>query len=418
MKGMLPVLRREYLERVRTRVFVLSTLGLPLFMALIFAVPMVMGARDGQRDREIAVLDRTGVLAAPLAAALEVGGYTPQVVPDAPEALSSLDASLEEGRFGGALVLDQETLRTGRAEYRGRRTPGIATTLALQGAVARTALQVRMQSEAMPEGLDSLLRGGGLDVVRVGREADEDGAIDAEAGANAGFLGAFLLYMVLILYGTAVMRSVLEEKSGRMVEIVLSALRPRDLLLGKIFGVGAVGLTQILAWVALGALALRFLPERMVGGAAAVGAGLDSFLPSAGSVALLVVFFVLGYLLYASLYAAAGAVCSREEEVQQAQFPVTLVLIIPVVLLPGVMNDPDWVVGKALALVPFFAPVLQFARAAAGAAEPWEVALSLGLMAVSIPLVAALAGRIYRVGILMQGKRPGVGQIWRMARSG
>ena len=418
MKAMLPVLRREYLERVRTRVFVLSTLGLPLFMALIFAVPAMMGARDGQRDREIAVLDRTGVLAAPLAAALEAGGYSPQVISDAPDALSSLDASLEEGRYGGALVLDEETLRTGGAEYRGRRTPGVATTLALQGAVARTALQVRMQSEGMPEGLDSLLRGGSLEVVRVGVEVDEDGAIDAQAGANAGFLGAFLLYMVLILYGTAVMRSVLEEKSGRMVEIVLSALRPRDLLLGKILGVGAVGLTQILVWVALGTIAIRFLPERMTGGAAAVGAGLDSFLPSAGSVALLVAFFLLGYLLYASLYAAAGAICSREEEVQQAQLPVTLILIIPVILLPGVMNDPDWVVGKALALVPFFAPVLQFARAAAGAAEPWEVALSLGLMALSIPLVAALAGRIYRVGILMQGKRPTLGEIWRMARTG
>jgi ABC-2 type transport system permease protein len=418
MKGMMPVLRREYLERVRTRVFVLSTLGLPLFMALIFAVPMMMGARDGQRDREIALLDRTGVLASPLAAALEAGGYTPQVIPDAPDALSSLDASLEEGRYGGALVLDRETLRTGAAEYRGRRTPGVATTLALQGAVARTALQVRMQSEGMPEGLDSLLRGGSLEVVRVGVETDEDGAIDAQAGANAGFFGAFLLYMVLILYGTAVMRSVLEEKSGRMVEIVLSALRPRDLLLGKILGVGAVGLTQIVAWVVIGTLAVRLLPQRFTGGLAGVGGGIQSFLPSSGIVALLVAFFVLGYLLYASLYAAAGAVCSREEEVQQAQFPVTLILIIPVILLPGVMNDPDWGVGKALALVPFFAPVLQFARAAAGAAEGWEVALSLGLMAVSIPLVAALAGRIYRVGILMQGKRPSLGEIWRMARTG
>lgn len=418
MRGMLPVLRREYLERVRTKVFVLSTLGLPLFLGLIFAVPMMMGARDGQRDREIALLDRTDVLATPLAAALKAGGYTPVLVPDGPNALSALDASLEEGRYGGALVLDEETLRAGQVEYRGRRTPGVATSLALQGAVARTALQVRMRSEGMPDGMDSLLRGGTLQVVRVGVDPDDDGAIDAEAGAQAGFLGAFLLYMVLVLYGTAVMRSVLEEKSGRMVEIVLSALRPRDLLLGKILGVGAVGLTQIIAWVAIGTVAVRFLPERLSGGLSGVGGGIGSLLPSSGIVALLVVFFVLGYLLYASLYAAAGAVCSREEEVQQAQFPVTLILIIPVVLLPGVMNDPDWVVGKGLALVPFFAPVLQFARAAAGAAAPWEIALSLGLMVLSIPLVAALAGRIYQVGILLQGKRPGLREIWRMARAG
>jgi ABC-2 type transport system permease protein len=215
-----------------------------------------------------------------------------------------------------------------------------------------------------------------------------------------------------------VMRSVLEEKSGRMVEIVLSALRPRDLLLGKILGVGAVGLTQVLAWTVIGTLAATFLPERLAGGMSGVGEGIGTILPSGGLVALLVAFFLLGYLLYASLYAAAGAICSREEDVQQAQLPVTLILVIPVVLLPGVMNDPGWGVGQALALVPFFAPVLQFARAAAGAAAPWEVALSLGLMAVSVPLVAALAGRIYRVGILMQGKRPGIREIWRMARVG
>jgi len=417
MKAMLPVLRREYVERVRTRVFVLSTLGLPLFLGLILAVPMMMGARDGQRDREIALLDRTGELALPLQGALESGGYTVSRLQDGPDALSALDASLAERRYGGALVLDAETLRSGRVEYRGRRAPGLTTTLALQGAVARTALQVRLEREGIPDGLTALMAGGSLEVVRVGTQEQEED-FDAQAGAQAGFFGAFLLYMVLILYGTAVMRSVLEEKSGRMVEIVLSALRPRDLLLGKILGVGAVGLTQILAWTVIGSVAASFLPERLAGGMSGVGEGIGSILPSGGLVALLVAFFLLGYLLYASLYAAAGAICSREEDVQQAQLPVTLILIIPVVLLPGVMNDPGWGVGQALALVPFFAPVLQFARAAAGAAAPWEVALSLGLMVVSIPLVAALAGRIYRVGILMQGKRPGIREIWRMARAG
>lgn len=418
MSRVLPVLRREYVERVRTRVFLLTTLGLPVLMGALLAVPALLGARDGQRERSLMILDRSGVLAPALAGALEASAYQVQVVDDRPDADEMLSEAVESGAVGGALVLDDETLRSGRAEYLSRRTPGPATLFSLQQAVARTALQVRLRAEGTPEGLDALLQGGSLQLRRVGRASGPEDEMDARAGTSAGFIGAFLLYMVLLLYGTAVMRSVLEEKSGRMVEIVLSALRPRDLMLGKILGVGAVGLTQLTAWLLAAVAAIRFVPDRWLGGMAGVEEGLASVLPSTGVVVQLVAFFLLGYLLYASLYAAVGAVCSREEEAQQAQLPVTLLLVVPVVILPSVMSDPTGGVGRWMAFVPFFAPVLQFARSAAGAAAPWEIAVTLGLMAASVPLVAAVAGRVYRVGLLMQGKRPELRSLWRMIRAG
>ncbi len=415
MNRVMAVLRREYVERVRTRVFLLTTLGLPLFLGAILAVPAFLGARDGERERSLAVLDRTGVLAERLVPDLEASGFRPEVMPGGDE--EALARSVEERSLGGVLVLDDATLESGHARLLTRRTPGPATLFSVQQAVARAALETRLgDSDEVGGAFEALLAGGSLEIRRVG--ADPAEGVNARAGSAAGFVGAFLLYMILLLYGSAVMRSVLEEKSGRMVEIVLSALRPRDLMLGKILGVGAVGMTQLAVWLVLGVAAVRLLPERLLGSVAGVEAGLAAVLPSAGLIVQLLAFFLLGYLLYASLYAAVGAVCSREEEVQQAQLPVTLLLVVPVVILPAVMNDPSGALGRSLALVPFFAPVLQFARSAAGAAAPWEVGASLLLMALAVPVVAAVAGRVYRVGLLMQGKRPDPRTLWRMIRAG
>lgn len=418
MNSVWPVLRREYLERVRTKVFLLTTLGLPLFLGAVLALPALMGARDSQRDRTLVVVDRSGVLAAPLSMVLEGASFRVQLLEPHPDVGAEASELVESGTVGMALFLDSATVQAGRAELLSRRTPGPTTLFSLQQAVARSALQVRLLSDGSASGMDELLRGGSLQVRRVGAEADGDDEVDSRAGTAAGFVGAFLLYMVLLLYGTAVMRSVLEEKSGRMVEIVLSALSPRNLMLGKILGVGAVGLTQLGVWAAVGVAVVRFLPERYLGAVAGMEQGLAAVLPSTGVVLQLVAFFLLGYLLFASLYAAVGAVCSREEEAQQAQLPVTLLLVVPVVILPSVMNDPTAPVGRWMAFVPFFAPVLQFARSAAGAATPLEIGVTLAIMAATVPLVAALAGRIYRVGLLMQGKRPSPATLWRMIRDG
>lgn len=404
------------MERVRTRAFVLTTLGLPVFLGAIFAVPTLLGAREGARERTLVILDRTDVLASRLGTVLEGTSFRVTVLdPDLEE--EQVRALVEEREAGSGLILDEETVRSGRARLVVRSTPGPNTLFTLQQAVAGAALQLRLEQGDAPPGLVELARGGGLELRRVGDAAEGEEGLDRAAGTLAGFLGAFLLYMVLILYGTAVMRSVLEEKSGRMVEIILAALHPRDLMLGKIVGVGAVGLTQLSMWVLMAVAAVRLLPERLLGGPERLDAA-RGLVPSPGVLVLLLTFFTLGYLLYASLYAAAGAVCSREEEAQQAQLPVTLILVVPVILLPPVVDDPHATFAVGMAMVPFFAPVLQFARAAAGAASGWQVGVTLAIMVATIPLVAGVAGRIYQAGILMQGKRPGPGALWRMLRAG
>jgi len=423
MTALVAVLRREYMERVRSRAFLIGTAALPVLVTLFVLVPTLLGGREESRPGPFLLVDRTGVLGPEVASALGEAGV-PVTLESSPLTPEEVDQSVRGGGFEGAILLDEDALSAGRFQYRASSAPLPPLAFALQGAVSRAALRHRLEEgggaraegeEAGGEGLETLLRGGILAFQPLGGEGVT--APDREAGARAGFVGAFLLYMVLVLYGTTVLRAVLEEKSGRMVEIVLSTIRPRDLMLGKILGVGAVGLTQILAWIAVGWLLFR-LPPALLPLASARAALAGGALPPLRLLPLLVAFFVLGYLLYAALYAAAGAVCAREEEAQQAQLPITFLQMIPVLVLAPLMADPDWSTGRVLALIPVFAPVLQFARAAAGAARAWEIGLSLGLLAVAIPLTAAAAGRIYRAGILIQGKRPGLGELWRMIREG
>jgi ABC-2 type transport system permease protein len=189
-------------------------------------------------------------------------------------------------------------------------------------------------------------------------------------------------------------------------------------MLGKILGVGSVGLTQLAVWVVFGALSLTMGLPALV---AARPDMLDpesiaAALPGAGLSALFVGLFLGGYFLYSGLYAAVGAMCSTEEEAQQAQFPVVMLLIVPIMFLMPIIENPNSPMAVGASLVPFFSPVLMYARAATGAVPLWQIILALALLVVGIWAVAWVAGRIYRVGILMQGKRPTLPELWHWIR--
>ncbi len=224
--------------------------------------------------------------------------------------------------------------------------------------------------------------------------------------------------MTLLVYGAQILRSVLEEKRSRVVEVVISSVQPWELMLGKILGVGAAGLTQLGIWVTSVALiATLALPMLVASFPALSDLGeLSELMPGMGVVLLFGAFFILGYFLYAALFAAVGAMCSREEEAQQAQFPLVMLLVVPFLLQMTALEGPgvpglDWI-----ALFPFFSPILMFPRAVAGAVPTWMVVASLVLMALGVVVTAWVGGRIYRVGILMQGKRPTLPELVRWIR--
>ena len=232
------------------------------------------------------------------------------------------------------------------------------------------------------------------------------------------FSGALLLYMVVLMYAAAVMRAALEEKTGRVVEILISSVRPWELMLGKIIGVGSVGLTQLAVWILCGVLGMTLgLPALVAARPDLVDPEVVAqALPGAGLMVLFVALFLGGYFLYAALYSAVGAMCSSEEEAQQAQFPVLFLLVAPILVLMPVMEAPNALWATIMSMVPFFSPVLLYARAGSGSIPAWQIGTSLALLYLGVWVVAWVAGRIYRVGILMQGKRPTLPELWRWVR--
>ena len=212
-----------------------------------------------------------------------------------------------------------------------------------------------------------------------------------------------LLYMTVLLYGVSVMRSVLEEKNSRILEVLLSSATSTELMVGKVLGVGAVGLTQIIVWVVMaGAFALPAL---------AMQPDLSQLQVSPFVLAAFGVFFFLGYLLYSTIYAAIGAIVTTEQEGQQLNFVIVIPLVVSMMMLSAVVQTPDAPSVVWLSMVPFLSPVVMYARIVIQTPPLWQIALSLFLLIATIAGILVLCSRIYRVGILIYGKRPTLPEI-------
>jgi ABC-2 type transport system permease protein len=406
------VIRREYLQRVRSRWFLFATVVAPLLMAGLIVVPAYFSRSSSRAERTLTVVDATGVLYERIAPGLEEGGWSVERAEWTSGALAALERRAEAGEIGGFVVLDDHTLATGEATLYSVDRPNTLRRFQLQSTIARAALEAGLEDRGVDAG--ALLGGGALNVELL----SEAGAGEEDPQFLTAYVGAFLLYMVILLYSVAVMRATLEEKTSRIVEVVISSMEPWHLMLGKIVGVGAVAFTQLGVWLATGIL-LSTLGLPMLLAAQPDFADLSTIteaLPGARLLALFVGFFVCGFLMYSALYAAVGAMCSTDEEAQQAQFPLVIFIIVPIMLVLPVIESPMSPMATWASLFPLFTPILMWGRVAGGGVPPWQVALSFALMVVAILAIAWLAGRIYKTGILMTGKRPTLPELWRWVR--
>jgi ABC-2 type transport system permease protein len=414
MKTLLTILRREYLQRVKSRWFLVSTFAAPLFFVGVAVVPIIVEMGREEAQRSIALVDQTGVLAGRVGPRLRDVGFTVEVAPPGSE--DSLRVQALEGDLGGYLVLGEDALTRGHLTYYGSRGPGAIRGMSIRGVVVQSALEVRLAEVGAEVDLEALFAGGSMDLRLLQEEAR--GTTEDEPEFIGVFVGAMMLYMVVLMYAAAVMRATLEEKTSRIVEILVSSVRPSQLMLGKILGVGSVGLTQLAVWVLCGVLAFTLGLPALVAARPELADpdAIAQALPGVGLLALFVTLFLGGYFLYAALYAALGAMCSTEEEAQQAQFPIIFLLFPPILLLMPIMEDPHAPWAVITSMVPFFSPVLLYARAGAGEIPIWQIGTSLTFLYLGVWGVAWVAGRIYRVGILMQGKRPTVPELWRWVK--
>jgi len=414
------VIRREYLERVRTKAFWISTLLVPVFMGAVMVIPAWLAARGGG-EFTVTVLDLSGRFARPvaeevsklLAADKEKLKITLEPVdPGADPAVTrqQVKSAVQEGRYDGMLVLPAGLPEEGQPEYVAPNVAAFKLLSVLERAVNKAIIADRLTAAGLdPARVSELTRRVDLKTMKLGKKGEE--TRDRGQGFLLSYGFVLIIYMSVLMYGVYVMRGVLEEKMNRIVEVIVATVRPFELMLGKILGIGAVGLTQFLLW------ALVLLALTAPGAAAAVGlSGVE--LPAVPAVLLVffVVFFVLGFLLYGTLYAGIGAAFDTEQEAQNFQGLVTMVLIVPLILMMQIFNQPDGTLAVVLSLIPLFAPMLMILRMTLTTVPAWQLAASVILMLGSIVVAAWVIGKIYRVGILMHGSKPGLKDLARWLR--
>ncbi|MDE3002469.1 MAG: ABC transporter permease [Gemmatimonadota bacterium] len=406
------VIRREYLQRVRSKWFIAATVGGPVVMAGLIFVPAWLAVQSDRNEFNLAVVDGTGVLYGELAPRLERGGFEVEEARWHADVVTDLRRRANEGEIGGFIMVDELTLETGEAIYYSMDVPSALRQVTVQTSVARAALEYQLRQQGVDA--EALLGGGELQVEVI----SEAGSDISEPQFAIAYIGAFLLYMVILLYAVSVMRATLEEKTSRIVEVIISSMKPSELMLGKIMGVCAVSLTQMAIWIGA-AIALFAGAIPMMIAARPELANLENLrqvVPGAGLMLLFLGFFLFGFLMYSGLYAAVGAMCNSDEEAQQAQFPMIMLLVVPIVMVTPVIQAPNTPMATGLSLFPLFSPILMWARVSGGGVPVWQVALSFVLMAVMVWVIAWIAGRIYKVGILMSGKRPTLPELWRWVR--
>jgi ABC-2 type transport system permease protein len=331
-----------------------------------------------------------------------------------------LAREVDTSPLDGFLLISDATVAEGKAEYRGSNVSSMSDMRTLQATLRASVFAERLQRE----GVEPSVVGRAQIPVEMATVKIRDGEVTGESGEASFFLAYmiwFLLYMAILLYGVQVLGAVVEEKASRIVEVLVSSLRPFDLLAGKVIGVGAVGLLQLGIWLGAGKLLLdrRADVARMLGQSAEQAAAIGSLsLPEVPitTVVLFLTYFLLGYFLYAAMFAAVAAMVNTEAEARQAQTPVVMLLVIPTVLMIGILNNPDGNMALTLSLVPFTSPIAMPVRWAAAPVPLTEVAGSIAILFATVVVITWIAGRIYRVGILAYGKKPGLKELVRWVK--
>ena len=407
------IARREYIERVRTKAFLISTILIPLLLYCFTVLPAKMITRKATGVRNIVVVASSQQfgerIRERIAEEANDSGRQYKVTVDANPADAERDAlrgKVTSGEIDGFVWATDESVAARKVTYTGRETSDFIEISSLQEAVSHAHLRNRLAAAGVKVGdLDDVLKPVSMETVRL--EGGRENRLSGTAMFTVAVILAIFLYMTMIMYGVAVMRSVLDEKSSRIIEVMLASVTPKELMAGKVLGVGAVGLSQLMIWgVAAGVLGAP-------GVVAVAGMGLSIPIRV---LLWLPVFFLLGFALYSVSYAALGASVNTEQEAQQFQMIVMLPLILAITMMYAVIRQPNSGLAIALSIFPFTAPVLMYLRMVVSEPPAWQLGLSLGLLLATIYGMVVLCARIYRVGILMYGKRPTLPEILRWLR--
>lgn len=425
------IIKREFVTRVKSKGFIIGTAILPLFMVILLVVPILLSTINSEKERKFVIVDYSNQVFSPLAAALNDTTkdgkpmYTllkkETELTNYQKIKSDLAQQVLDGDITGYMVIPKNVLADNSSksrksvEFYAKNVSNFNLMRTLEAAVSEVVRTIRLQKSGFdPSTVKRLTRGVRLETFKVAMSGEEK----KDQGFTFGVTYALvmILYMAMLLYGATITRSVVEEKNTRVIEMIVSSVKPFQLMTGKILGVGAVGLLQFLIWAVFMLLvsAYRIQVGQLFGASSATMMGVPS-LPL-NVILFFVLFFVLGFLFFSTMYAAVGAMVNSDQEAQQMQMPVIVFLIVPILLMVYIIGNPDSSVAFVLSMIPFFSPIIMFMRVSVLMPPVWEVALSILILILSILAMIWLTGKIYRVGILMYGKRPTLPELIKWIR--
>lgn len=421
MRNIFLIARREYLERVRTRAFIIMTFLIPALMLGVTILPSYLMSRTGGGKKRITVVasdQRTAdIIREELTKPFEEqtkqdddqsrgnGANQNQMLNAIVNAdldtsereKAALVEKVQQEQIDGVIFATKDALAARNIRYVTNNVSSFFTNDAIRASINRAVRRDLLKSKGLgDQAIDEALQPVALDT------RSPTGAGNPVAMFFTAFSLVMILYMTIFLYGLSVMRSIIEEKTSRIMEVMLSVAQAKEMMAGKILGVGAVALTQVLIWAAVGGL---------TSGAALASTGLLKGVLSIKLLAWFAVYALLGFALYSTLFAAVGAMVNSEQEAQQLQFLVAMPIILSLVFMPNIIQAPGSNVAVGASIFPFTAPLIMILRVAVQPPHLWEMGLSIALIIATIYGLVLLCGRIYRIGILMYGKKPTLPEI-------
>jgi ABC-2 type transport system permease protein len=409
MSKLAKIVRMEFRLTVANRVFIVLTILGPFLTAAVTILPGLLStsvAAMGAQATKIALLGADPRFVQEISPAFQQSRIQVSAVQGSVELL---DSQVRAGVYDGYLVMPADFSEVTRLEYVSKKAADFRVMGVLQGVIGKAIVAQRLVKAGIAASqVASLTQVPGFEMRQLTQGGERKENPDFITVLVTGLTLAMLLYMTVVLYGQVIGRSVLTEKTSKTVEIMLSSVRPMELLFGKILGKALASLLQYGIWVTVSAAVLKLIGPRI---GISIGAGL-----SISTLAYLVLFFILAFFLYCSLYAALGAASEDEQHLGQLAWPVIIFLVIPVVMITSIISTPRAPVIVGLSLFPLTAPIVMFLRILVGAAEPWEVLVSIALIVATTAAVIWLSARIFRVGILMTGKRFRFLEVLRLVR--
>jgi ABC-2 type transport system permease protein len=412
MNKSLLIIRREYLTRVRKKTFIISTILFPLlYLLLIFGMGYI--AKKSSKELRVAIIDSSGLFDKGLVAQSnfqDSSSYLEYVTTNTDSVVNHFAAL----GYDGYVVIPSANWEAGFPEVTMKtdKTHGMASVYGVQNKLNGIWDKIKYQKLGIDEEKRAALE---KNKISVRQENQKDKASNAGVASGIGYLSGFLIYFILLIYGSQVMMGVMEEKTNRIAEVMVSSIRPFQLMLGKIIGISLVALTQFLLWIIFVLIIYNVTKSSAATGNMVSGmAGEIQKVVSNINVPLILFcfgFYLLGgFFFYSSLYAAIGSAVNEDmREAQSLSFPVTMLVIFSIALMAPVISDPTGDLAFWASIIPFSSPIVMMCRipfGVPGTVPLWQLGLSMGLLIAGFILTTWFAGKIYRTGILMYGKKP------------